>query len=142
MDLKIAKFVPLAIGGLFLIRELLILVLTYSFNVMRYVFPRGIYFDQHLIFSFIIFLLKILFVVGLLYAFKMYSDGSISKVKAAAGVVLGLHVFRSIVTRISQPWEDEPFLGLLVFPIFLLLVANLVIALTAKNPSAPPQPRQ
>jgi hypothetical protein len=142
MNTKIARFVPLAIGALFLIRELLILVSTYSFNVLRYVFPRGIYFDQHLILSFIIFLLKILFLVGFLYAFKMYSDGNLSKVKVAAGVLLGLHVFRSIVTTISQPWEDSAFIGLLVLPIFLLLIANLVLALTAKNPSAPPQPNQ
>lgn len=137
MDTKVARFVPLAIGGLFLFRELLILVMTYSFNVLRYVFPRGIYFDQHLILSLIIFLLKIVFLVGLLYAFKMYSDGKLSQVKAAAGVVLGLHIIRSLVTTISQPWEDKPFIGLLVLPIFLLLVANLVIALTAKNSSAP-----
>jgi hypothetical protein len=143
MDIKLAKFAPLAVGGLFLFRELLSLVFSLRFDVIRYVFPGGFYISIWTFFSLIAFALKIVFVLGLLYQFKMYTEGNISKIKMLSGALVGIYLLRIIASSIVGDWYyEEQIVGLLSIPVFLLVVANLVIGLTAKDPNSPQQPRQ
>ena len=143
MDIKFAKFVPLALGGLFVFRELLTVVFSLRFDVIRYVFPDGFYVSFWSFVVLIAFALKIVFVLGLLYQFKMYTERNLSKTKMIAGALVGLFLLRSVLSRVNGYWYFDPsFVRLLAVPIFILLIANLVIALTAKDPNAPQQPRQ
>ena len=142
MDIKLAKFAPLALGGLFVFRELLTLVFSLRFDVIRYVFPGGFYISFWAFLSLIAFALKIVFVLGLLYQYKMYTERNISKVKMLAGALIGLFLIRYIVSSLVGYWYyDDTFVRLLTIPSFILLIANSVIGLTAKDPSAPQQPR-
>jgi hypothetical protein len=143
MDIKLAKFAPLALGGLFAFRELLTLVITYRFDVLYYLFSGdGLYFGPDQIILFFVFLLKIAFVLGLLYEFKLYTISKISQVKLVAGALVGLYFLRALVSTLMVGRWDAGFIRLLGVLVFLLVIANLVIALTAKDPSAPQKPRQ
>ena len=143
MDIKLAKFAPLAVGGLFLFRELLSLVFSLRFDVVRYLFPAGFYISIWTFLSLIAFALKIVFVLGLLYQFKMYTERNIPKIKILAGAIVGIYLLRVVASRIVGDWYwVDQIVALLSIPIFLLLIANLVIGLTAKDPNSPQQPRQ
>jgi len=143
MDIKLAKFAPLTVGGLFLFRELLSLVFSLRFNVIRYVFPGGFYVSIWTFLALIAFALKVVFVLGLLYQFKMYTERNTSKIKMLAGALVGIYLLRVITSSLAGNWYyEEQIVRLLAIPVFLLLIANLVIGLTAKDPSAPQQPRQ
>ncbi|CAB4338994.1 unannotated protein [freshwater metagenome] len=143
MDIKLAKFAPVAVGGLFLFRELLSLVFSLRFDIVRYLFPADFYIGIWAFLSIIAFALKVLFVLGLLFQFKMYIEGNISKIQMVAGALVGIYLLRVIASFMVGNWYyEEPIVSYLAIPVFLLVIANLVIGLTAKDPNSPQQPRQ
>ena len=141
MDIKIAKFIPLALGGVFAVKELLTLVITYQFNLEYYLFIDGFYVDPVLVIYLVMLLLKLAFFLGALFQFKLYSDSKVSQVKVVAGILVGVYFLRSALTALFEGRPQGGIVALLSALTFILLIANLVVALTAKNPSAPPQPR-
>ena len=142
MDLKIAKFIPLALGGVFVVKELLTLVITYRFNLEYYLFVDGFYVDPVLIIYLVMLLLKLAFALGALFQFKLYSDSKVSQAKIVAGILVGVYFLRSAMSALFEGRPHGGIVTLLTTLTFILLIANLVVALTAKNPSAPPQARQ
>ena len=73
----------------------------------------------------------------------MYTERNIPKIKILAGAIVGIYLLRVVASRIVGDWYwVDQIVALLSIPIFLLVIANLVIGLTAKDPNSPQQPRQ
>ena len=143
MDIKLAKFAPLAVGGLFVLHEFLILVFGLRFNVFRYVFPEGLYISIWPFISLIAFALKVIFVLGLLFHYKMYTERNISKSKVLAGILIVIFYLQIIPSALLGNRYYIPFfIRLLELPLLILLIANLIIALTARDRSAPQKPHR
>jgi F0F1-type ATP synthase assembly protein I len=87
-------------------------------------------------------LLKLAFALGALFQFKLYSDSKVSQAKIVAGILVGVYFLRSAMSALFEGRPQGLIVTLLTTLTFILLIANLVVALTAKNPSAPPQARQ
>ncbi len=142
MDIKIAKFIPLALGGVFAVKELLTLVFTYQFNLEYYLFVDGFYVDPILIIYLVMLLLKLAFALGALYQFKLYSDSKVSQVKVVAGILVGVYFLRSAMSALFEGRPQGAIVTLLSGITFILLIANLVVALTVKSSGTPQQPRK
>jgi hypothetical protein len=142
MDIRILKFAPLAVAGLFTFKELLSLVVTFRFDLIYYLFPDGLYFDPIQVIYLFILLLKVAFILGLLYQFKLFTESKITHVKIAAGAVAGIYVFRGLTTTLVWGRSDRGFVTFVGILVFLAVIANLVLALITNDPNTPQRPSQ
>jgi hypothetical protein len=135
---KVARFFPLAIPAIIILRELYRIIFWYGFDIVYYL-NRDRY--MHGILGLIIFVMtsaiKVVIGLGALYLAKSYSEAKVRNTKLIAGGLLGIYIFGGLVGRIAPSYDSNAFSAILGLLLFIVIVANLVISLIITDPSAP-----
>ena len=136
---KVARFVPLAIPALLILRELFLLIFWFEFDIIYY-FNRDRLMNG--LFGFLLFIvtsgIKVILGVAALYLAKLYSEEKLQYTKLIASGMFGLFFLTGLLSRLLVGLSGGLISLVLGILLFIAMVTNLVISFIVKDSSATP----
>lgn len=141
MNPKVAKFFPLTIAGLAVLRELINIIFFWHFNLINYItydLVETRYGFGNFLYTFFIFLLRANLIIGALLIVKMYLVNKIVVARLMSGVLIPVYFLPGLL----RPYFGSYFFHhslvsyILGGLISILLIVNFVISLVAKDANA------
>ena len=135
---KVARYIPLGVAGLMVLRELIAIIFLYRFQ-MNYYFQDSFWGWNFFYTVAIIFgtALKFATFLGLLFIYKVLPDGKVVASKLISGLALLALLIRGVITYIfGFGFHYSTISNIAALLVVIGLVVNFVIMLLAKDPNS------